>query len=187
MSADAAAPTAPDVGRLALPTAVVAAAATGVAVLAFGRGGLDADALLAGGLAAVLVVLSAIDLRERRLPNVIVGPAIVAALAANALIDPDRLPEFVISAVVAGGFLLLPLLVSPNGIGMGDVKLAILLGAELGSAVITALVLAFVAVIPVAAYLFVRHGRAAQKATFPLGPFLAVGALAVILGPGLGG
>jgi len=77
--------------------------------------------------------------------------------------------------------LLLPLLVFPSGVGMGDVKLMLLLGAALGSAVATALVIGSLAAAAYAGLLLVRNGRAARHTAFPLGPFLAIGALVALL------
>jgi prepilin signal peptidase PulO-like enzyme (type II secretory pathway) len=80
----------------------------------------------------VLVVLSAIDLEQRIVPNVIVLPATAVVLAGNLVVFPDRRLEFVGAMLGAGLLLLLPLLVYPAGMGKGDVKLAMLLGAGLG-------------------------------------------------------
>ena len=130
---------------------------------------------------AVLAVLSAIDLRWRLLPNKIVLPATAAVLAWQVAFFPGRAPEWILAALGAGALLLLPALLKPGGMGMGDVKLAALLGAALGAAVLTALTLGFLALVPVALVLLVTRGKAARQATLPLGPFLAFGAAVVLL------
>jgi prepilin signal peptidase PulO-like enzyme (type II secretory pathway) len=73
---------------------------------------------------------------------------------------------------------------------MGDVKLAALLGAALGWAVVPALALAFISVFPFALWTVVRGGIAARKSTLPFAPFMAFGGLAILIVPrlvGLGG
>jgi len=71
--------------------------------------------------------------------------------------------------------LFLAALVNPQGLGMGDVKLAFLIGAALGWAAVPALVLGvFAAFLPALALLLAGRGR---KATLPYAPFLALGAL----------
>jgi prepilin signal peptidase PulO-like enzyme (type II secretory pathway) len=66
---------------------------------------------------------------------------------------------------------------------MGDVKLVLLIGVVLGYSVVNAVLIAFLCVFPVTLLMLVRHGLAARKATIPLGPFLSLGALIVLLLP----
>lgn len=167
--------------RVELPAALTATIAAALAAATLARFGLTAEGLIAAATLVVLTALSAIDLRERRLPNTIVLPAAAVALAAQCLAMPDRTWEWVLSAFLAAAVLLVFALINPGGIGMGDVKLCLLLGAVLGSLVVEAFVLAFLAIVPVAAVLFARQGKAARKATIPLGPFLAFGAAAILL------
>jgi len=77
-------------------------------------------------------------------------------------------------------FLLLPLLVYPAGMGMGDVKLAAFLGAALGRDVLDAFVVAFFAVAAVAVVILVREGSTARKRAIAFGPFLAAGGIAAL-------
>ena len=149
-----------------------------LAVLA--RFGATPEGALAGAVTAVLVALSAIDLRERRLPNRIVLPAAAATLAAQALLF-ERGVECAVAAVAVALALALPLVFDRRAIGLGDVKLGLLLGGALGSDAVAALAVTGVAVTPVAVYLLLRHGSAARRATIPLGPFLAVGTIATML------
>ena len=144
-------------------------------VVAFG---LTAYALLAFGFCAVLVTLSVIDVRHRIVPNRIVLPAAAVVLVAHTLIDPSV--EWVAGALGASGVLFLAALAYPKGLGMGDVKLALLLGAMLGATVSVALFLGFLASLVPAVVLFARHGAAARKMGVPLVPFLAFGSLVAL-------
>jgi prepilin signal peptidase PulO-like enzyme (type II secretory pathway) len=131
--------------------------------------------------AALLVVLSAIDLERRVLPNAIVLPAIAIALPVQALLSPGRLLKWTLAGFGAALLLLLPLLAGRAGVGMGDVKLAFLLGLVLGEGVMLAIVIASLAVLPVALALLARHGTAALRVGVPFGPFLSLGAVVALL------
>jgi len=131
------------------------------------------EAALAAGFCAVLVTLSAIDIQLRIVPNRIVLPAAAAALVLHTAIDPS--PEWVFSALAAAGVLFVVVFAYPKGLGMGDVKLALLLGAVLGASVSVALMLGLFAALVPAAVLVTRHGVAARKMGVPLVPFLSLG------------
>ena len=152
-------------------TAVLAVAC----VAAFG---LTAEAALAFGFCAVLVTLSVIDLRERIVPNRIVLPAAAVVLVAHTALEPS--PEWALGALGASGFLFVAALAYPKGMGMGDVKLALLLGAMLGAPVAVALFLGFLASLAPAIVLLARHGSAARKMAVPLAPFLSLGAVVAL-------
>ena len=139
-----------------------------------------AHVLLVAFVTVVLVALAVIDIRTRRLPNRIVLPATIVVLAAQMAIAPDRAIEWVAAALGASALLFAASLLYPGGLGMGDVKLALLLGAALGWAVGGALAIAFLAAGIAAVAVMVRNGWSARKTTMPLGPFLAVGSLAVL-------
>jgi leader peptidase (prepilin peptidase)/N-methyltransferase len=128
----------------------------------------------------VLVVLAAIDLERRIIPNRIVLPATGLILATQIALSPDGAFEWVAAAVGAALFLLLPLLIYPSGMGMGDVKLALLLGAGLGWAVVPALFVGLMAAFVAAVVVLVRGGLAARKTALPFGPFLAFGGLVAL-------
>ena len=136
------------------------------------------EAALAAGLCAVLVTLSVIDIRFRIVPNRIVLPAAVSALVLHTLLDPS--PEWLLAALGASGFLFAVVLAYPKGLGMGDVKLALLLGAVLGASVSVALMLGFVAALVPSAVLVARNGTAARKMAVPLVPFLSLGAVVAL-------
>ena len=152
-----------------------------VVALVFARSGASGDSFVAACVVAVLAVLSAIDIAERRLPNEIVLPAAAMVFVAQSVLAPERTLELALAGVGAALLLLLPRLFYPAGLGMGDVKLALLLGAALGSAVLAALFLGVVAAAAYGVFLLVRDGASARRATIPLGPFLAFGAVAVLL------
>jgi leader peptidase (prepilin peptidase)/N-methyltransferase len=162
-------------GRGRRPAVAVAGAI--LAIACFERFGLSGHAVVATCFAVVLVVLAAIDLERRIIPNRIVLPAVVLVLAAQIALSPDRALEWTAAALGAALFLLLPLLVYPSGMGMGDVKLALLLGAGLGWAIVPALVAGLFAAFIVALVVLVRGGLAARKTALPFGPFLVLGAL----------
>jgi leader peptidase (prepilin peptidase)/N-methyltransferase len=136
------------------------------------------EAALAAGFCAVLVTLSVIDWNHRIVPNRIVLPAAGVALVAHTAIDPSA--EWLLGALGASGFLFAAVLTYPKGLGMGDVKLALLLGAVLGASVGVALMVGMFAALVPAIVLFARHGSAARKMGLPFVPFLAFGAVVAL-------
>jgi leader peptidase (prepilin peptidase)/N-methyltransferase len=127
-------------------------------------------------LMLILVPITFIDLDHRVIPNAITGPAAVVAVGLLALLDPGALPGHLLAGFAAGAFLLVALLAYPGGMGLGDVKLAFVLGLFLGSAVAPALMLALVTGTVVGVVVMVRKGVAAgRKTKIPFGPFLAFG------------
>ena len=129
---------------------------------------------------ALLVVITLTDLERRVIPNAILAAGAVAALAIAAVSDPGSLGTRAIAAVAAGGFLLLVALAYPRGMGMGDVKLAAVMGLYLGRSVAPALVIAFAAGAFVGLALMVRRGASARKQAVPFGPFMALGGLVAL-------
>jgi leader peptidase (prepilin peptidase)/N-methyltransferase len=106
---------------------------------------------------------------------------VVAVAAAGALLDRSSFVEHAVWMVVAGSFFGLAAVLRPRDLGMGDVKFVLLLGALLGREVLPALAIGCCLVAAVALALIVRYGRPALRRYLPLGPFLAAGALAVLL------
>jgi leader peptidase (prepilin peptidase)/N-methyltransferase len=151
---------------------IATAALVAGCVLAFG---VTLDALVASFFCAVLVVISAIDLEHKIIPNRIVMPAFGIVLVAQTLLHPS--PQWALAALGASGFLLVAAVVYPAGMGMGDVKLALLLGAMLGRVVPVGLMLGMLLALIPSVYLLARHGSKARKMGFPFGPFLALGAI----------
>lgn len=152
---------------------------TGALVAAcFAVFGLSLEALVASFFCVVLVAISAIDTERRIIPNRIVIPATAIVLAAQTAIHPS--PEWAIAGVSASLALFVLLLAYPAGLGMGDVKLVMLLGAMLGRTVIVSLFVGCLAAMVPAIVLFARHGKAARKMAIPFGPFLALGAIVAL-------
>jgi leader peptidase (prepilin peptidase) / N-methyltransferase len=144
-------------------------------VLAFG---VTADALVAAFFCAVLVAVSAIDVEHRIIPNRIVLPATAIVLVANTALHPS--PRWALGALGASGFLFAAALAYPAGMGMGDVKLALLMGAALGKVVAVAMMVGLLAAMIPGLYLMARHGSNARKMGIPFGPFLAVGSVVAL-------
>jgi leader peptidase (prepilin peptidase)/N-methyltransferase len=140
--------------------------------------GLTAEAVVASAFCAALVAVSAIDLAHRIVPNRIVVPGAVAILVAQTVIHPS--PAWALGALGASGFLLAAAIAYPAGMGMGDVKLALMLGAMLGSAVAPGMFIGMIAALVPSAILFARHGSAARKMGLPFAPFLALGAVVAL-------
>jgi leader peptidase (prepilin peptidase)/N-methyltransferase len=141
-------------------------------VLAFG---LTWDALVASFFCAVLVVISATDLEHRIIPNRVVVTAAVIVLAAQTVLHPS--PAWALAAYGAAAYLLAAAVAYPAGMGMGDVKLALLLGAMLGRVVPVGLMLGMLLALVPSVFLLARHGSAARKMGIPFGPFLALGSI----------
>ena|SRR5438445_9187156 len=159
----------------------------GLVVLALLTFPLD-RALVAASLAGVLVVLSALDVQRGIIPNRIVLPASAILLLAQVALFPNRAQEWVLAGLLAAVVLGIPPLLGRRWMGMGDAKLALLIGVGLGWGVFGAVVVAFLCVFPVALLLLLlRGGLAARKTTIPFGPFLSLGALIVLFGPHLAG
>src|SRR5215207_3758264 len=139
------------------------------------------DALrIALGLLVVtaLVPITLIDLDHRIIPNRITGPAAIAALVAIVALDTGFLLESVIAGIAGGGFFLIAAVLYPRGMGMGDVKLAGVLGLYLGRAVAPAILMALVGGVVVGAAIIARKGvTEGRKTAVPFGPFLALGGL----------
>lgn len=143
----------------------------------------DDPSALALGLVfmAMLAAITLTDLERRIIPNRILIAGAVAGIAIAAATDPSSLPERGIAAAAAGGLLFLVALAYPRGMGMGDVKLAFVMGLFLGSAVSVALAVAVIAGSLVGIGVMAHHGAAARKQAVPFGPFLALGGVVGLL------
>ncbi|HZS24109.1 MAG TPA: prepilin peptidase [Gaiellaceae bacterium] len=141
-------------------------------VLKFGASG---STLVGAFFCLALVAVSATDVEHFIIPNRIVVPAGGIVLAANTALHPS--PEWAIAALGASGFLFAAALAYPAGMGMGDVKLAFLMGAALGRSVTVALLCGMLAALVPGIVLIARHGRKARKMRIPFGPFLALGSV----------
>lgn len=148
--------------------------------------GVDDDLVAQLPFAAALIAVAAIDLEHRIIPNRILLPVAVYGIAANALVRTADLPELVIAGAGAFLFLLVAALAYPAGMGMGDVKLAGVMGVYLGSSVAPALLVAFLSGSVVGIGIIAREGGSARKRGVPFGPFLALGGIVgLLVGPEL--
>jgi len=163
----------------ARPLGSVFAVALLAAVLA--RYGLSAAGLIAAFTTGVLVVLSLIDIESHRLPNRIVLPAAGVVLVARLASAPEHRYAWLGAGLGAAACLFVFALVYPAGLGMGDVKLVLLLGFALGGAVVPAILAGTIAGAVAAVVLLAHEGRQARRRALPFGPFLAFGAIAIIL------
>jgi leader peptidase (prepilin peptidase)/N-methyltransferase len=154
---------------------IAAALLVAACVLAFG---LTFYAAIAAFFCCVLVAISAVDLEHRIVPDRIILPSTVIVLAAQMVREPSL--EWPLAAFGAALFLFLAVLVYPAGMGMGDVKLALLMGAMLGKLVTVALMVGMVSAVVPGLYLLARHGQAARKMGIPFAPFLALGSVVAL-------
>jgi prepilin signal peptidase PulO-like enzyme (type II secretory pathway) len=134
-----------------------------------------AAAILDVSLLAVLAVVTVTDLRTRLVPNRVLLAGTAIGLATVAFSQPGELPERLACALGAGGFLLATAQIRPGGMGLGDVKLAAVLGLYLGPAVVTALLAAFGAGALAGAAIVIAAGWEARSRAIPFAPFLALG------------
>jgi leader peptidase (prepilin peptidase)/N-methyltransferase len=140
--------------------------------------GADRDAWLGLAFVLLLVPVTLIDLDHRIIPNKLMGLGTAVSLSILALTDPGSIPEHLIAAAAAGGFLLIAAVAYPAGMGMGDVKLAAVMGLFLGRDVGAAMLVALVAGSVVGAAIIARKGAAeGRKTAIPFGPYLAFGGL----------
>lgn len=172
-----AAPVSGRFGRRALLSTLISAPLVAACFVHFGA---TWDGVLGAYFCTVLVLLSIIDVEERRLPNVIVLPSFVLVLTAHLVLYPERAAEWTIAAFGAALFLFLPTLLMPGAMGMGDFKLALLLGAMLGWAVVTAIFVGSITGALVAIGVLVFRGASARKQMIFYGPFLAFGGIVAL-------
>jgi leader peptidase (prepilin peptidase)/N-methyltransferase len=129
----------------------------------------------------ILAAVTLTDLERRVIPNKILLAGGIAAVVITVATDAGSLPERVVAAAAAGGLLLAAALAYPRGMGLGDVKLAAVMGFFLGRAVAPALLIALLAGSLVGLAMIARHGAAARKQAIPFGPFLAFGGVVGLL------
>jgi leader peptidase (prepilin peptidase)/N-methyltransferase len=141
------------------------------------RFGFDSDVVLPIVFVLLLVPITLIDLEHHIIPNVLTAIGAVAAIALVLAFDSDSLVEHLIAAAAAGGFFLLAAIVYPAGMGMGDVKLAGVMGLFLGRAVAPAIFAALIAGTLIGAAVIARYGAEGRKKGIPFGPWLALGSL----------
>jgi leader peptidase (prepilin peptidase)/N-methyltransferase len=130
---------------------------------------------------SALVAVTLTDLERKIIPNKVLLVAAALGVAIAAVSDPGSLPERAAAAVAAGGLLFLAAMAYPRGMGLGDVKLAAVMGLFLGRNVGAALLVALLAGSLVGLGIMAREGAAARKRGIPFGPFLALGGVVGLL------
>jgi leader peptidase (prepilin peptidase) / N-methyltransferase len=156
------------------------AAALLLAGFTFVHLGADLDAALWAVVQILLVALARIDIATRRLPNVIQVPIALAALVLRVLFERSALVEVVVAGCAAFAVFLAVAILTRGGFGMGDVKLAGMLGFLLGTQVLGALVVGLIAGGVWSVGLLATR-RAGLRSTVAYGPFLALGGVLAIL------
>jgi leader peptidase (prepilin peptidase)/N-methyltransferase len=148
--------------------------------------GIERELIPSLAFVIVLVAAAETDFEHQIIPNRLMAPAAVAAVILWAIADPGRLPENLVAGAAAGGLLLAAAVAYPAGMGMGDVKLAAVMGLYLGKSVAPALLVGFAAGALVGIGLIAAHGAKARKQGVPFAPFLALGGLVALLyGPAI--
>jgi leader peptidase (prepilin peptidase)/N-methyltransferase len=142
--------------------------------------GLTDDLVVLLPFAAMLIAVADIDLEHRIVPNRIVVPMAVYGVVASAVVRTELLPELLIAGAAAFTFLLLAALIHPAGMGMGDVKLAGVMGLYLGASIVPALLIAFLSGSIVGLAIVARSGAKGRKQGVPFAPFLALGAVVAL-------
>jgi leader peptidase (prepilin peptidase)/N-methyltransferase len=157
--------------------------ATAVAVaITLHHYGVSANGLGWSATQLLLGFIAAWDVMTRRILNVVVLPASLIVIAVRAAFVSSALVESLVAGLLAFIVFLVLSVASRSGLGMGDVKLAGLLGLLLGRAAVGALLAGTVAG-GLAAAVLVMSGRAGRKSTFAYGPYLALGgALWIVVG-----
>jgi leader peptidase (prepilin peptidase)/N-methyltransferase len=144
--------------------------------------GPNEDVWLGLAFVLLLVPVTVIDIDFRIIPNKLMIAGTVAALAILVVTRPEDIPEHLIAAAAAGGFLLVAAIAYPAGMGMGDVKLAFVMGLFLGRDVGVAMLAGLVAGSVVGVAIMARKGaKAGRKTAIPFGPFLAFGGIVGLL------
>jgi len=168
------------------PLRVAAAAATvalWVADLVVPHSG--TQKVLGLALVAVLCSVTVSDLEERRIKNRVTFPAAIVALAIGLALHPSGVPGQILAGVLAGAALTLVALLTRGGLGLGDAKLALVLGLYLSGRVVLALLVGFAAAGLLGLAVLARRGlREGRRTAIPLGPFLALGGVVALLSQG---
>jgi prepilin signal peptidase PulO-like enzyme (type II secretory pathway) len=139
-----------------------------------------AQAALISLIVAGLLVCTATDLLRYRVPNVVTYPSIVVALLAAVFMPDADLQSAVIAALAAGFCFFVLAVITRGGLGLGDVKLAVLIGALLGLNAVAAI---FWGVVAGGVVIFALYatGVVGRKEPVPYAPFLAIAAISVAL------
>jgi leader peptidase (prepilin peptidase)/N-methyltransferase len=173
-------------GRLSPPAnsvqlrPVIGVATAGLVVAALVHLGPTAHAIGAAFILSVVAVVTVVDLEQRRIPNRIVLPATAVVLVVQIALDPPMAPTLIAFSLAAGLFFYLPMLIFRGGMGMGDVKLAVFLGAAFAEVVVVVIGVAVLAAFFAALAVLFQNGAAGRKSAMAFAPFLALGAAVAI-------
>ena len=139
------------------------------------------QAIVVSLLVLALLVITATDLLRFRVPNAVTYPGTAIALAAAVLMPEGRAGEALLAALLGGGFFSLLVLITRGGIGLGDAKLAVLIGAALGLPVAyQALIYGVIAAALVMGLMLVT-GVVNRRQPVPYAPFLSLAAIVMVL------
>jgi leader peptidase (prepilin peptidase)/N-methyltransferase len=164
-----------------LPTGTVriAVAAGSVALIvgSFAKYGFSGQALVGAVFCPALLLLAAIDLKHKLLPNTIIFPACLAVGLIVAVSAPGNFLAHLLAGLALGGFFFAFAAFFRGSLGWGDAKLGFLLGLALGAKTLGAILIASAGMLVAALYILARRGASARKDTIPVGPFLALGGI----------
>lgn len=159
---------------------VIGVATAALMLAALVHFGPTAQAIGAVFILSIVALVTVVDLEQRRIPNRIVLPATAVVLVVQIALDPAKAPTLIVFSLAAGLFFYLPMLIFRGGMGMGDVKLAVFLGAALAEVVVLAIAIAVLAAFVAALVVLFRNGAAGRKSAMAFAPFLALGAAVAI-------
>lgn len=143
--------------------------------------GVSVETLWLLAVSGFFALITIMDYKYRLVLNVLTYPAIVLALVVNLVVLHQPMLHILLGVAFAFGLFYVTLLVRPNGLGGGDVKLAALIGAMFGfPQVLWALIASAAASAIVIAVLLLSH-RLTRKDTIPFAPFLCLGALVILI------
>lgn len=143
--------------------------------------GMGWQLLIAWAFISVVVAVAFIDYDHEIIPAKIVLPGTVVGLAASIAVNPSDWWKYLAASCGAAFFFFLLVMIWPGGgMGMGDVYMALFMGAVLGISVTIALFAAFLTGSVVAVFLVLRRGYG-RKSRVRFGPFLGIGAVVAVL------
>jgi prepilin signal peptidase PulO-like enzyme (type II secretory pathway) len=128
-----------------------------------------------------LLICTATDLLRYRVPNAITYPGTVLALIAAVVMPNGELLDAIVAALAGGGVFLIMAVVTRGGLGLGDVKLAVLIGAALGIQAAYQALLIGVAAGGLIILVLLLTGFVNRRQAVPYAPFLALAAVLVTL------
>jgi len=150
-------------------------------LLAAWRIGWRAELAGAWILLAALVTISFIDLEHQIIPDAITLPGIVAGFVLSFISPSVTWLDALLGILVGGGIPFLVIVVSPGGMGGGDMKLGAMLGAFLGYKLALVAIFSGVVLGGLVAGVLLATGLRGRRDPIPFGPFLAGGGVVALL------